>query len=46
MREMVPVTVAAACTGTGEATVEPFTGLHTLTPAVVGGLHVDVDPMV
>ena len=39
MREMVPVTVAAACTGTGEATVEPFTGLHTFTPGEPGGLH-------
>ena len=30
IREIVPVTVADACTGTGEATVEPLTGLHTM----------------
>jgi hypothetical protein len=41
MREMVPDTVAAACTGTGEATVEPFTGLHTFTPGALGGLHAE-----
>ena len=41
MREMVPVTVAAACTGTGEATVEPFAGLHTFTPGALGALHAE-----
>jgi hypothetical protein len=46
MRKMVPVTVAAACTGTGEATLEPFTGLHTFTPGALGALHVDDEPMV
>ena len=46
IRAMVPVTVAADCTATGEATVEPFAGLHTVTPAVVGGLQAAVPPTV
>ena len=39
MREMVPVTVAAACAATGEASFDPLTGLHTLRPGEAGELH-------
>jgi hypothetical protein len=45
IRAMVPVTVADACTGTGEATVDPFTGLHMFTPGALGKLQEPV-PMV
>ena len=46
IREMVPVTVDDACTDTGEATVDPFTGWHTFSPGVLGGLQPVPLPMV
>jgi hypothetical protein len=39
MLEKVPVTVAAACTCTGELTVEPLAGAQMWTPAEDGALH-------
>jgi hypothetical protein len=39
MRDMVPVTVADASTGTGELSVEPLTGLHTFTPGLVDAVQ-------
>jgi hypothetical protein len=39
MRANVPVIVEAACTVTGELTVEPLTGEQTFTPAELGALH-------
>ena len=39
MLEMVPVTVAAACTCTGELTVEPLAGAQMWTPAEDGTLQ-------
>jgi hypothetical protein len=39
MLEMVPATVAAASTSTGELTVEPLVGAQTCTPFEDGALH-------
>ena len=46
IREIVPVTVADASTGTGEPTVEPLAGLHMITPGALGALQPDPVPMV
>ena len=40
MLEIVPLTVAAACTSTGELTVDPLAGAQMWTPAEDGALHV------
>jgi hypothetical protein len=45
IREIVPVTVANAWAATGDATVDPFAGLHTFTPGVLGALHVPPPPL-
>ena len=45
IRAMVPVTVAADCTVTGEATVEPLAGEHTFTPGEPGAAQLE-PPMV
>jgi hypothetical protein len=45
MRAIVPVTVANACTATGDPTVDPFTGLHTFTPGVLGAPQVPPPPL-
>jgi hypothetical protein len=39
IRAMVPVTVAEACTSTGELTVEPLVGAQMCTPFEAGALH-------
>ena len=39
MLEMVPVTVAEACTDTGELTLEPLAGLQMWTPAEDGAVQ-------
>jgi hypothetical protein len=46
MWDIVPVTVADACTVTGELTVEPLVGLQIFTPGLVGALQPDPPPMV
>ena len=44
MRARVPVMVAAACTATGDPTVDPLAGLHTCTPADKGAEQVELVP--
>jgi hypothetical protein len=39
MCEIVPVTLAAACTATGELTVDPLAGLHMFTPGLLGAVQ-------
>src|SRR5512146_3388121 len=39
MRAMVPLTVAAASTRTGELTLEPLPGSHMWIPSELGRLH-------